>query len=937
MQVGEHIDVRGTGPLDAELMVVGEAWGQNEEREQAPFVGVSGDELNRYLSSIRISRVDCYVTNVVNARPPNNSDPTPEMIAAHSLRLGEELLAVRPRYVLALGRFALQWFLGPEASIARLWGIPHTVSLCGDHGRPFVGVEQCAFCAESDAATWTVVLTAAHHPAYGLYMPDDQILIQEALEGRMELTWGLRRVMDGKLEPHPPIDQYPNPIYMEITDPADVERLLGSASVVGVDTEGSPLHPWCISVSPEPGRAYVIAASNGPCVRAFATWLARHRPLVVFHFASHDLEVLAAMGMDIPTELLRDTMLKAHLLGPMFSQALKLGAYRELGMEMRDYTDLTRDADRDLAVAYLERALAEGRCEECRGRGLIVTATRLKNGKLRRSPHKCEACDGDGTSYPTPRALPVWENGQLKLWQPSPVGKRIRRILDDVRAGKVNRDGEPTNARERWENADPPEAIEAVTAAIGPMPHATLDMVPRAEAIDYAARDADATLRRHLLLDPLIDTWGLRGTYDTDLAIIPIVVEMQAAGMAVDKGYFAELSREWRAEMARIRHQLQKLVGYYVNPASSKQVANLLFVKLRLPPVRQTKSKEGESTDDKVLEQLAMSTRHPAIPLIQRHRELHKLDGTYAEPLSKIESADGRVRMEFRYTRTPTGRLSSAKPRSGQNKRNYIQGQNIPTRTDEGKRIRKGIVAKPGYLLSSYDLSQIEWRVMAHLSQDENLLRVFREGHDLHKMTASLIWKIPLSEVTAAQRSSAKNIGFGMGYKISWRGLQQQFAVRGIELTKDEAQAFIDGFMAAYPGIPRYWERVFAEARRNGYVRHPDGRIRWATAIKCSASWIREAAERELGNSPVQGFAAWIMKRIMIEAKRRVYEPLRRAGFDVKLLLVVHDSLESEGPDGVEAMFDPLMKRGMRETVKLSVPVEGDGHWGYRWDQCKPD
>lgn len=939
MSVVDHIDIRGTGPLDAELMVVGEAYGQREEMLGAPFVGNSGDELNRYLSSIRISRDSVYVTNVVNERPINNSDPTREMIERHSARLGDELLTVRPRYVLALGRYALQWFCGPDTSITREWGIPRQVSLCGDHGLPFAGQQRCAFCDETDTDTWTVVLVAAHHPAYGLYMPDDQVLIQEALEGRMQLTWGLRRVMDGQLAPHPPVDQYPNPEYRELTDPVDVEHELGAAKVVALDTEGSPSRPWCISVCVEPSRAFVIAASNRECVEALGTWLARYDPLVVMHFATHDIEVLAAMGITV--RRLGDSMLIAHLLGPMFSQALKLGAYRELGMHMRDYTDLTRDADRALAVEYLERVLAESRCSDCRGRGLVVNSRRLKNGKLRRSSARCESCDGDGTSWPVPRALPVWDKGRLTLWQPSPVGKRVRRILDDVRAGKVNKDGEPTDPRRRWEGADPPEAIEPVIAALGPMPTATLDMVPRREAIEYAARDADATLRRWLLLDPLIDTWGLRETYNTDLAIIPLIVDMQRAGMQVDRPYFAELSSEWRAEMSRLRHRLQKLVGYYVNPASSKQVANLLFVKLGLTPVKQTRSKESESTDDKVLEQLLLTTKHTnpvaheAITLITRHREIHKLDGTYADPLSRVESSDGRVRMEFRYTRTPTGRLSSAKPRSGQNKRNFIQGQNIPTRTDEGKRIRKGIVAKPRHLITSHDLSQIEWRVMAHLSQDPNLLRVFREGHDLHRMTASLIWKIPLDQVTPSQRSSAKNIGFGMGYKITWRGLQQQFAVRGIELTKDEAQAFIDGFMAAYPGIPRYWESVFAEARRNGFVRHPDGRIRWATAIRCTASWVREAAERELGNSPVQGFAAWIMKRIMIATSEKVIKPLRHAGFDVKMLLVVHDSIEQEIPDGVEAMHDPLMRRVMRETVKLGVPVLGSGAWGPRWSDCK--
>lgn len=928
----------GVGPLPASIMLVGEAWGETEEREGRPFCGISGEELSRYLSWVRIDRSECYVTNLCNERPPGNADPTPEMIARHEPRLRAELLAVRPKYVVTLGRYSTRWFL-PHLPARKLmereWGLGHTVRICGACGSPCDTSGFCPCLPDADSC-FDVCVVPCHHPAYGLYQPDDQILIQEALEGRMGLTWGLRRIIDGELPPHPPIDQYPHPQYRELTDADNVDliRLLGTTSVIAVDTEGSARNPWCLSFSTAPGTGYVIRATESQTLATFATWLTDTDPLVVMHYAAHDLEVLAAMGIIVTR--FADTMLGAYLLGRMFPQALKLLAYRLHGMHMRDYDDLTADVDRRLAVEYLERVLHEGRCSECRGRGLVVTSHRLKNGKLRRSAAKCDACEGDGTSWPVPRPLPIWEQGKLRMWQPSPVGARARRILADVRAGKVNREGEPTDPRARWLDADPPEAIAAVTHALGPMPVATLDMVPRSEAIDYACADADATLRTWLLLDPLIDTWGLRDVYNVDLGVIPLLVEMQQAGMQVDTDYFRELSAEWRAEMARLRHRIQQMVGYYVSPSSPKQVANLLFEKLRLPPVRQTKSKTGESTDDKVLEQLAITTKHPVIPLIQRHRELHKLDGTYATPLSLIDSPTGRVYMEFRYTRTDTGRLSSAKPKSGVDKRNYIQGQNIPTRTDEGKRIRKGLVARPGYYIGSWDLSQIEWRCMAHLSQDANLLRVFREGHDLHKMTASLIWKIPIEEVSREQRQSAKNIGFGMGYKITWRGLQQQFAQRGIEISKQEAQAFIDAFMAAYPGISRFWERTFTQARRDGYVRSVSGRIRWVVAIRSKAAWVREEAERKAGNFPVQELAAYIMKLIMIEVGKRL-PALRRRGFDVRCLLPIHDSLEFEFPVGLEEVLDPMMRRIMSSTVELSVPLTGEGTWATNWAGCKLD
>lgn len=930
----EPVFTYGVGPTPARLMIVGEAWGEKEEREGRPFVGVSGEELDRYLSSIRMARDEVYITNLVNERPPGNSDPTAAMIAAHEARLREEIALVRPKYVVTLGRYSTLWFLphlDPKKLMEREWGLGHPATIDGH----------------------TMCVVPIYHPAYGLYKPEDQILIQEGFEGRMGLTWGLARIMRGELPATPPEDQYPDPVYEELTEPSEVYRVLGTAGVIALDTEGSPAHPYCVTVSVEPGTGYLIAASNKPCIEALIEWLDATGPVVVCHYLMHDMEVCDALGIDLRRYKLADTMLLDYELGPFMSQSLKVSAYRLLGVRMQEYEELTAEADRALAVQYLETVLSEAQCPDCRGKGLrvwMVPATTIpahtKTVQTKRGPAQrnmkaklvpahydygtCESCEGDGTTWPKPRALSLWENGQLTSWQPTSIGKRVRKILADLKARPSEVD-----PRDRWENVDPPEAVEPVIKKLGYMPTATLHMVDRDAVVRYACADADVTLRKYLLLDPLIDEWQLRDTYDTDLAIIPTLLEMQRGGVTVDRDYFAALSAEWKREMRKVRAQIQRVVGYYVNPASSKQVANLLFARLKLPPVKLTKSKLGESTDDKVLEQLAASTQHPVIPLLQRHRELHKLDGTYAEPLSEVDSEDGRVRMEIKYTRTDTGRLSSSKPKRGRDKHNWIQGQNIPTRGEEGKKIRKGIVARPGYLLGSWDLSQIEWRVMAHLSQDPNLLRVFREGHDLHRMTAALIWKIAIETVTKQQRDSAKNIGFGMGYKITWRGLQQQFAVRGIQLTEQEAQAFIDAFMAAYGGVPRFWERVFAEARRNGFIRSADGRIRWATAARCRASWVREAAERELGNHPVQGFAAWILKRILIRVGQRIVPAMRKAGFDVRVWLTVHDSIEMEAPESCIELLDALMCGAMRDTVRLSVPVLGEGQWGKSWDECK--
>lgn len=962
----EPVRVLGTGPSTARIMAVGEAFGENEEREGRPFCGRSGDELDRYLSSVRVGRDEVYVTNVVNERPPGNADPTAAMIAAHEVRLGEELLTVRPRYVLAIGRFALRWFANSaDVRIDREYGLPFYVELCGVHGWP---AKRCAWEPECGRVERLVVnVTAVHHPAFGLYSPDEQNLIQRGFD-----MFGAT-LRGEQVRRH---DEHESPQYTEITE--DMGSLWSSGAellrsvlagalydeslarnVIAIDTEGSVDRPWCLSFSVRPGEAWVIRAGS-PLLRKLAAWITETDPLVVLHNAVHDIEVLAALGVRVTR--FADTMVVAYLLGPHYPQALKSLAYRELGMLMRDYDDVVGKASRRLAVEYLRRVLVDRRCSFCRGEGerawwtdpeITPAHTRTvstKNGpRLRRFKEKivparlvfgkCDQCGGDGTEWKKPEPLTVWENGCLRSWQPTAVGARGRRILADVEAGKAGGDGEPTDPRARWEATDPPEAIAEVTAALGPMPAATLDDVPLHEAIDYAARDADATLRAWLRLDPLLDEWGLRDVYGADLAIVPLVVEMQQAGLPVDVAYYVELERELVAELQQITHQLRRLVGYYVNPASSKQVASLLFGKLRLHPVKRTKSKAGESTDDKVLQQLRISQPHPALDLILRHRELHKLVGTYVRPLASVRpdaEGRGRVYCEFKLTRTATGRMASAKPRRVTRRgRTYIQGQNIPTRTKDGKRVRAGVVAPDGYVLASYDLSQIEWRVLAHLTQDTALMEIFRTGADMHVMTAAKMWKIAADAVTAEQRSRAKNTGFGIGYGISAKGLVVQFAVRGITITEQQAQEFITGFLGVYPGIVEFWQSTYQQARRDGYVRSPSGRIRWVQAIRSTAPWVREEAERQAGNFPVQEFAAYAIKRIMERVHGRLLPAMRRHGWNVLCLLQEHDALTFQLPEECVPVFDALIRAIMSSTVRLSVPVTCDGKVGKRWSDLK--
>jgi len=943
-------------------MFVGEAPGEKEDRAREPFVGMSGNEVDRYCRSILLAREDCFIANLLRYRPDNNADPTEAEILRDEQWLMADLIDVQPQIVVTLGRFSTRWFLGRKVSMDREWGLAHSVDICQLHGCP-VTHPRCLGCSQP-MGRLRVSVVPIHHPALGLYSPDKQSIIQAGFDA-------VGRLLRGEMPERE--DAYPNPVYAELRD-GDDWGLDVTHGLLGMDTEGSVTAPWCLSLSGHRGTGYIVRRESTEVIEAVCRSIEAYHVPVVWHFAMHDLEVIEAMGID-PTAIDRlwkkrqadeddisfqrrpwwlqmpwhDTMVMAFNLGPMYPQALKVLSYRLHAMEMDDYESLTAPAEQRMAIDYMRAALAHRQCPDCRGQGKMVNVRQYKNGKVARSLKKCSTCDGDGTSWPRPEPVLLWDSptGKAKIYQPQSIGRRLRSMLSKAIAPEMLDVDEDDTLYDAWRKVDPEEVREIVETELGPMPTPTMDGVPLDVAIHYASRDADATLRAALTMIPLMEEAGVVEAYRTDMSIIPIVLRMQQNGMLIDCDYFHGLVAQWRAEMDGIVHQLKRIAGYYVNPGSSKQMANFLFDRLGLPTVKKTKSKENESTDDKVLEQLKILTSHPSVDLIMRYRELSKLVGTYALPLAQLRSTDGRVRTQINITRTATGRLSSSKRKRA---KDSIQLQNIPTRSEEGRKIRGGFVARPGYLLGSWDLDQVEMRVMAHCTQDENLLRLFNEGatcpvklaegecrcHDIHRLTASLIWKVPIAEVTSTQRSSAKNVGFGMIYGITAQGLRTQFALRGIEITEAEAQALIDSYLkVAYPGIMRFWERKFTEARRYGYVRSQSGRIRHVAAVQSAASWVREEAQRQAGNYEVQEFAGHILKKAMGHIWDYVLPPLWERGWDVQPLMQIHDELLFEFPEGLEDLIDPMIRRAMTETVRISVPLGCKGKWGKRWSELK--
>ncbi len=426
---------------------------------------------------------------------------------------------------------------------------------------------------------------------------------------------------------------------------------------------------------------------------------------------------------------------------------------------------------------------------------------------------------------------------------------------------------------------------------------------------------ADAAERRAAACFPLADAlraqleareqWSLYEKLEHPL--IEVLVAMESAGIALDAGVLATQSASAAAGIAELEAKLHELAGEPINLASGPQLGRLLFEKLKLPASKRTKT--GWSTDSEVLEGLAASHDFPR--LLLEWRALAKLKSTYLDALPlAVDSADGRVHTTFEQTGAATGRLASLDPNL----------QNIPIRTPLGRAIRRAFVAAPGCELVGADYSQIELRVMAHLSGDPGLLEAFRAGEDVHAATARRIFKVT-GEVPAELRSRAKVVNFGVMYGMGSRSLAQQM---GIELK--EAKEFIDGYFTAYAGVRRYLDRTLEEARERGYVQTLLGRRRWLPQLR-GGGMERSMAERVAINTPIQGSAADLVKLAML----RVHAALGRSGTGARLLLQVHDELLIEAPAAAAERVGALVRREMEGCFELSVPLTVSLGRGATW------
>lgn len=639
-----------------------------------------------------------------------------------------------------------------------------------------------------------------------------------------------------------------------------------------IDTEGLHGSEWGLSLCLDPGTSFVLKRGMTP--DSFFKELndALRGRTIKLHNSLHDLSILRGLGITVDKFI--DTMVMAYLL-QVEPQGLKPLSYRHSGMTMDAYLDVVAPYAQEIYRGYLD----------------IVSKV----------------------DWPKP------------VGRKMPLGKRLGNIIKDFDKGKI------PDMMKRWGAIDD-GVKDQIEGTIGmSFPEVGLECVPDEKAVPYSARDADATQRLYPALAPKITALDLDNVLALDLSVIPMVDRMQEVGMMVDKTHMKNLGFILDVEMEELKRQVRVLtVRPDFNPGSGNQIANFLFDDLKLEPLKWTKSKKRPSADDKALEELAIryqdnTTATRFITLRGDYAEHQKLKGTYVDNLYRFTREDGRVHPNLRITRVVSGRLSANDP-------NLLA---IPVRTQLGRLVRTGFVAPPGRLLGSWDLDQIEMRVLAHLSGDENMIEVLCDPtRHIHKETTYRTYGIPVDQVDkeSIEYMMSKNISFGIVYGITSQGLRAQMAQRGKQTTEAECQSMINLYLnTLYPGVKDFMEKCRSDAARYGFVRSLSGRIRYLPGIHSSLPYLRSEAERAAGNFPIQAGATDIVKLWMREVWARlqgIAEPL----------LQVHDELIMEFDEGMELVVDYLMKEALEVAVHgldLKVPIRCAGKWAHNWGALK--
>jgi DNA polymerase I-like protein with 3'-5' exonuclease and polymerase domains len=707
---------------------------------------------------------------------------------------------------------------------------------------------------------------------------------------------------------------------------------MSSDIAVAIDTEGTPLAPWSLQFSLAPGTGYVIRATDRAGLDFFRVWLGSVRPVILFHSALYDLEMLRVLGIDVlGMELpFGDSMVMAYNL-QLEPQGLKPLCARWCNMKMMHFDEVMGTASTDIAIDWL--LMVQENEDEAHGRRCEDEFTRLTT-----TPY----IDAKGKTQPG-RRLKV----APKLPK-SDLHKSIERCL---------RSKDP---RKLWGD----QVLDRHVAArpcYGSMWPATLDHVPLDRALHYAGRDADGTHRLVPQLEERLRANDLWDVYQADLGTVPLIDRMQQTGIRPDLAHFAALSGDLGFELVEIRTRLaERLVSaggsptldaaFDFNPNSSDHVGALLFDQFGIASLKRTPGGDP-STNDKVLEALEKDQKlerpvRDIVADIREYREIYKLKHTFVDQIPDFTHRypfDGRIHATFRITRVVTGRLAASDP-------NLLA---LPKHGKFAKRFREGFVADDGHDLASWDLSQIELRVLAHLSQDPVLLHAFRTGLDLHATLAQRIFGVaPKDQDESRHRLPAKAVNFGIPMGMTCVGLCLELRKNGVDVSEDDAQRWLNETMTLYKEVPVYQQGKIAEAKRFGFVCDIRGRRRYVGGIRSYDDATRSEAERFAFSTPIQAGAQEIMKEAEACLYTETLLPRWKRGDWVEPLIQIHDDLLIENGTGagftvyphptkpkktIAVPKDLSLHREMVYAMTkkpahwLTVPIETSGTIGSNW------
>lgn len=892
---------RSVGPRPTEIALVSDYPGRDENSAGIPLIGKTGKEINRHLEGIGLDRRELFVANLIREWRPD-SDYTQADVERDGPELAQELAEVKPSLIITMGRWSARYFLGDvdvDAVYAMPWIAPNDVVFTD--GPPIVVPDYH-------------VVFPQYNPAAGFKSPDIQA----------KVSYGFNQLgayLEGKIEPR--IFGYDawkgQEHYVEITSPDEI--VIDPSRPIYIDSEGYAHAPWSVQYSQVTGTGCLIHGTRQELLVRFGELLRAAcldgSTRIIYHNALHDLTVLRAMGIETADLPFGDTMVMAYLLQTE-PRGLKSLCARHAGMVMQDYDDILGDVGDQLARDYLvsvydiEQADHEIRQHEEQAR---INSTPLVNvdGTVKRFAKSGE------TRYRRVSKLPSLAKGILH--------RAVECVLRSKRPRKL------------WLGQNLDVQVAAYNR-LGPMDESTLDHVSRDSARRYACRDADGTGRLAPELASRISVLGLDQVYALELGTYPLIDRMGSVGLKPDLAHFAALSGRLQEHITRVREELVSVTGRTdFNANSHDHVREYLFSELDLPGGKHTPGGEL-STNDIILEGLEkeFGSQYPVIATIREYREFFKLKNTFVDRIPNFVCRwpyDGRVHCTFRTTRVVTGRLAASDP-------NFLA---MPKHGKFAPDFRAGWIEDDGWVLASWDQSQIELRILAHLSQDPYMLAVFRgekrdkNGNpiDLHAAMAERIFGVPPHlQDESKHRLPAKSVNFGLPMGMTCFGLAAQLRKDGVQIDEEDAQKWIDEADVLYAGVPAYKRRMIAEARQNGFIRCMSGRIRYIGGIRSWDEFVRAEAERFAFSTPIQEGAQKVMKEAEAAVWSKIILPMNRDKHTVDPLIQVHDDLVMRCREEMVQELHPRMVWAMTEAPEpIKVPLATDGVWGRNWAKQK--